>query len=100
MKKFLLGCNYWASNAGIYMWRRWDEEEVEKDLAFLKSYGLNTLRVFPLWSDFQPVEKQFTFGGEYEIRLFDQPLPHSGAGRYGVDEKMVERFYLTQSLLI
>ena len=22
--EFLTGCNYWASDSGIYMWRRWN----------------------------------------------------------------------------
>ena len=27
---FQLGCNYWASHAGIYMWRNWDKQVVEQ----------------------------------------------------------------------
>lgn len=52
MKEFMTGCNYWASNAGMLMWRDFDAETVEKDLALLSSFGVDTLRVFPLWSDF------------------------------------------------
>jgi hypothetical protein len=92
MEQFLQGCNYWASHAGIYMWRDWDAETVEKDLAFLSRYGLGTLRVFPLWSDFQPIELQLGAAPESEIRLFDRPLPNAGAGKYGVDETMLDRF--------
>ena len=32
MQKFSLGCNYWASNAGVHMWSEWDESAVENDL--------------------------------------------------------------------
>ena len=39
--KFFVGCNYWASHAGIYMWRNWDAEQVEKDLATLEKNGLH-----------------------------------------------------------
>ena len=46
---FLLGCNYWASHAGIYMWRNWNYETVKKDLEFLSENGISTIRVFPLW---------------------------------------------------
>ena len=31
--EFYTGCNYWASNAGMYMWRRWDPKAVEKRIA-------------------------------------------------------------------
>ena len=30
--EFSVGCNYWASHAGMYMWRNWDAKQVEKDL--------------------------------------------------------------------
>ena len=26
---FYTGCNYWASNAGMYMWRRWNPTAVK-----------------------------------------------------------------------
>ena len=32
---FQLGCNYWASHAGVYMWRNWDRAVVEADLGSL-----------------------------------------------------------------
>ena len=53
--KFLIGCNYWSSQSGISMWRDWSESAVEQDFAALKDAGMNTVRIFPLWSDFQPV---------------------------------------------
>ncbi len=56
-KEFLLGCNYWASNAGCLTWRNFDREIVKKDLAFLASQGLNCLRIFPNWEDFQPIRR-------------------------------------------
>ena len=30
---FYTGCNYWASHAGVYMWRDRNGEQVEKDMA-------------------------------------------------------------------
>ena len=54
---FYTGCNYWASNAGMYMWRRWDPKAVEKDIAELSRNGVNIMRVFPLWPDFQPLTR-------------------------------------------
>ena len=58
--KFLIGCNYWSSQSGISMWRDWSESAVEQDFAALKDAGMNTVRIFPLWSDFQPVSSPTT----------------------------------------
>ncbi|MGV8910089.1 MAG: hypothetical protein ACOH1Y_13995 [Propionicimonas sp.] len=95
---FTLGCNYWASHAGTRMWRDWRPAVVERDLAALAAAGLTTLRVFPLWSDFQPVTAVRGFGGVLEdLRLTtpeqgEQPLPDTPVGQAGVDELMLGRF--------
>lgn len=60
---FLIGCNYWASNAGIEMWRQFDADVIRRDFKELKSYGIEYLRVFPLWRDFQVAEP--FFGGSH-----------------------------------
>lgn len=54
--KFFVGANYWASNAGIQMWNRWDEECVKRDLDLLAKANVKVIRMFPLWPDFQPIE--------------------------------------------
>lgn len=55
--EFFIGCNYWGSRAGIRMWRAqdWDAESVRKDLAALKEAGVEVMRIFPTWSEFQPI---------------------------------------------
>ena len=53
--EFLLGCNYWSSNAGADMWANFDIEIVKKDLHLLSSHGVKIIRVFPNWRDFQPI---------------------------------------------
>lgn len=91
--KFFMGCNWWASHAGTNMWHDWNEEAVESDIKRLTASGINVMRVFPLWSDFQPLRMHF--GGNSrprELRLREEPLPHTDAGRAGVDEVMVQRF--------
>lgn len=55
MKNFLIGCNYWASDSGIYMWRNFNIQTIQSDLDLLVKNGVDTVRVFPLWSDFQPL---------------------------------------------
>ena len=94
MSGFSVGVNYWASHAGIKMWNQFDINEIEDDFQALKKAGVNTVRLFPLWSDFQPVmwaagssnrplEMVFTDGS---------PLPEKGIRRYGLDPVMMARF--------
>lgn len=90
MKDFLTGVNYWASHAGINMWREWNEEMVEADLKMLADNGINVLRVFPNWRDFQPVKPLFGGGhGLQEYRMADDGYPDNP---YYLDEVMLERF--------
>lgn len=90
--KFGLGCNYWASHAGIYMWRDWNKNVVERDLRQLSQNGIRILRVFPLWSDFQPLT-YINGVGHYEIRHNDKALDRTTPeGIAGVDPVMINRF--------
>jgi hypothetical protein len=90
---FSVGCNYWASHAGTQMWSDWREDVVDADLAQLAEIGHRLLRVFPLWPDFQPLERLYTYaGGLREIRIHDLPPGHEGLARAGMDPVMMERF--------
>lgn len=88
--EFIIGCNYWASNAGTEMWNRWDEAAVESDFKKLQQYGIKYLRVFPNWRDFQPVHPLMDSGRNVmDYRLHDADLPKNP---YYLDEVMLERF--------
>lgn len=87
--EFFIGCNYWASHAGIYMWRDWRPEQVEKDLDRMVSCGMSVLRVFPLWPDFQPLTADFG-GGQGFVGYSQRGEPL--ANEAGVDETMMKRF--------
>ncbi|HEX9019021.1 MAG TPA: hypothetical protein VF806_07530 [Anaerolineaceae bacterium] len=90
---FVVGCNYWASHAGTRMWSDWQPEVVDADLRQLADGGLQVLRVFPLWPDFQPLTLlRGGAGSPREYRLGEQPLPDTDAGRAGVSEEAMERF--------
>lgn len=90
MKHFLLGCNYWASNAGTAMWKKFDPNAIEEDLRPLSGQGVSCLRVFPIWSDFQPVIPLLTAGsGIVEYRL-EGDIPSSNS--YYLNETMMSRF--------
>ena len=74
--KFFTGCNYWASHAGTNMWSDWRPEVIEADFARLTEAKIGVLRIFPLWSDFQPLRIHRGGGGwERELRLGEDPLP-------------------------
>ncbi len=87
------GCNYWASNAGTEMWKEWDEEAVRNDFRLMRETGMKTVRVFPSWRDFQPIEI-FSRGGNNpkEVRMLGKTLPPTEIGRAGMDEIMLQRF--------
>ncbi len=90
---FFVGCNYWASHAGMFMWSDWDEKMVADDFKRLSKARITTLRIFPLWSDFQPLKMHYAGGGsEREIRVGEQTLGFDEIGRAGVDPVMLERF--------
>lgn len=87
--EFMVGCNYWASHAGVFMWREWRPDVVEADLDKLAACGMTVLRVFPLWPDFQPLTAEF--GCRQTLRGYSQaggPFQNKA----GVDETMVRRF--------
>ena len=61
----LVGVNYWGSKSGVRMWRadEWDEKSVETDVASLAAAGVEVMRVFPTWSEFQPLVKERKYQG-------------------------------------
>jgi len=90
---FVVGANYWASHAGTAMWREWRPDVVERDFRILSEAGLQVLRVFPLWSDFQPITQLYGgMGDRVEIRHGEESLPETEAGRAGVSTAMMRRF--------
>jgi hypothetical protein len=52
--RFSLGVNYLPRRSGFEMWRRFDAGEIRDDFAHIAALGLDTVRVFLRWSDFQP----------------------------------------------
>lgn len=51
---FNLGVNYWPRRKAMYWWPNFDAAEVDDDFALIHDLGLNVVRIFPLWDDFQP----------------------------------------------
>ncbi len=90
---FFVGANYWASHAGTNMWSDWREDVVEEDFRVLAENGVQVLRVFPLWNDFQPLKKHEAWASLFvEMRMDEEPLPHTPLGQAGINPVMMERF--------
>lgn len=89
---YLLGTNYWASNAGIEMWNNWNESAVRQDLKILSENGVGIIRMFPNWRDFQPVEAVLGYGGGIEDMCFSGGRPIDNDCM--LDSTSMERFDL------
>ena len=61
-----VGVNYWPASSGVEMWARWNPEEIRRDLDIVRENGLDCVRFFLRWPDFEP-----TFGN-YDETMFDR----------------------------
>ena len=100
--EFSVGVNYWASHAGTKMWSKFSAEEVDADFAALRDAGVNTVRIFPLWSDFQPIMAIAECSNWCrELGFLDSsPLPATGVRSYGLDPVMIDRFRTVADLAV
>lgn len=51
---FILGVNYWPRRKAMYWWSNFDLDEVREEFSLIKELGLQVVRIFLLWDDFQP----------------------------------------------
>ena len=51
---FTLGVNYWPRKKAMYWWSNFDAGEVHEEFAVIKEIGMDVVRLFLLWDDFQP----------------------------------------------
>ncbi|HLU11585.1 MAG TPA: hypothetical protein VK003_18065 [Oceanobacillus sp.] len=51
---FVLGVNYWPRRKAMYWWSNFDAGEVREEFSLIRELGLNVVRLFLLWDDFQP----------------------------------------------
>ena len=51
---FILGVNYWPRRKAMYWWSDFDPAEVDDEFAVIREIGLDVVRIFLLWDDFQP----------------------------------------------
>jgi len=55
---FIVGCNYWPRRKAMYWWSDFDAGEVREEFALMREIGLNMVRLFLLWDDWQPAPDQ------------------------------------------
>jgi len=53
-ERFNLGVNYWPRRKAMYWWNNFDAGEVREEFSVIRDLGLNVVRPFLLWDDFQP----------------------------------------------
>ncbi len=66
--KFHLGVNYWPRHRGVNMWTDWHPEEIDSEFAEIAGAGMDTVRVFLVWKEFQPIREVYT-GGGYKLKV-------------------------------
>ena len=91
---FFIGVNYWASHAGTNMWKNFNAKVVEDDFLKMENAGIKVARVFPLWSDFQPITAQIgPVGITREVAFGDKIRdPSDAAENAGVDIRQIKNF--------
>jgi endo-1,4-beta-mannosidase len=52
--RFSVGINYWPRRSAMHMWQRFDPGEIADDFARIADLGLDAVRFFLRWADFQP----------------------------------------------
>ncbi len=53
-QSFRLGVNYWPARTAMRWWADFDQAEVAADFERIAAAGLDSVRLFLLWEDFQP----------------------------------------------
>ncbi len=53
-ERFVLGVNYWPRRKAMYWWRDFDAAEVRDEFDVIAGIGLDVVRLFLLWDDWQP----------------------------------------------
>jgi endo-1,4-beta-mannosidase len=68
MSRLLLGINYWPRRSAMYMWQRFDIDEIAEDFVRIRALGLDVVRFFLSWEAFQPEPNRMDAGA---LRQFD-----------------------------
>ncbi len=83
---FPVGVNYMPREHGCRLWSEWSEAHIERDFKQMNALGLNTVRTFLFWEDFQPLPEVIS---SEALSKFDAMLRI--AHKYGL--KLVPTFF-------
>ncbi len=75
---FWLGANFWSRAGGPFMWRRYDPDLIDTELAVLKRHGQTMTRSFFFWPDFMPAPDEID--AAMTARFADFLDRHAAAG--------------------
>ncbi|MFE9675354.1 beta-galactosidase [Streptomyces sp. NPDC006259] len=75
---FCVGVNYHPSRTGCDYWREWDAEQLDADFAAMAESGLNTVRFFVFWADFEPEPGVYDPEMTRRLRRFVSLATHHG----------------------
>ncbi|MFW5696274.1 MAG: glycoside hydrolase 5 family protein [Phototrophicaceae bacterium] len=53
-EQFVLGVNYWPRRKAMYWWSSFEADEVREEFDIIADLGMNVVRLFLLWDDWQP----------------------------------------------
>ncbi len=65
--KFRTGINYWPAAKAMHWWRRFDAGEVRADFERIRAAGFDSVRIFLLWEDFQPLPGEVSERSLYRL---------------------------------
>lgn len=77
---FRLGVNYWPRRKAMTWWSDFDADEVREDFALLASLGMDVVRIFLLWDDWQPAPDTVSAGRMEELRTVLDVAAENGLG--------------------
>ena len=59
--RFRLGINYWPRNKAMYWWSDFDVAEVADEFDVIADVGMDVVRIFLLWDDWQPTPEVVSY---------------------------------------
>lgn len=80
--RFVLGVNYWPRRKAMYWWSHFDAAEVEEEFSLIADLGMNVVRIFLLWDDWQPTPDTVSVDC---LRHFGQVCDIAAARGLGLD---------------
>ena len=80
MSNFTLGINYWPRRKAMYWWSRFDAGEVREEFSIIHEIGLNVVRMFLMWDDFQPDPTRVSQGAIENLMTVADIAAENGLG--------------------